>query len=136
MTVRARYQLEVGISSTTAEDRDLGNHLWETVTDTQADGGSRRTTLAAGATDVELSMCEVGVARVVALRTVAVDPNQTPEEITVKRNTVGNEAIEVGPPTGSKEGYLLLTSQTGITALFASNPGTVDMYVTVVAAGD
>jgi hypothetical protein len=81
-------------------------------------------------------MAEIAVARFVAIRTTAVDPNDDPVEITIKRNTVLNEAIEVGPVPDTKEGYLLLTSSTGITAIFASNPGTVDMNVTLVAAGD
>ena len=136
MPVRARYQIEASVSSTSAEDKDLGNHLWESVADSQNEGGSRKTKLAAGATDVELSMCEVGTARLVAIRTQASDPNNDPVEITIKRNTTGNEAIEVGPVPGTKEGYMLLTTGTGITALFATNAGSVDMDVTVMAAGD
>ena len=136
MTVRARYKIEAGISSTSAEDRDLGNHLFESLADQENEGGSRKTRLPAAAVDQELTMCDIATARLLIVRTVAADVNDTPVEITVKRNTVGNEAIEVGPLPGTKEGYLLLTTVTGITALFASNPGAVDMDVTIIVAGD
>lgn len=137
MTIRARYKIEVGISSTTAEENDLGNHLWEVVSDAASEGGSRRTALAALATDVELSMAEIAAANLVVVRVQAVDPNDALPEITIKRNTTGNEAIEVGPINGAKEAYLLMTMTTGLTALFASNPSaSVAVNVTVVAAGD
>jgi hypothetical protein len=136
VSIRARYKLEIGISSTSAEDRDLGNHLWEVIADSPTEGGSRRTKLPAGSVDVELSMADIAVARFLAIRTEAVDPNQDPVAITIKRNTVGNEAIEIAPVPDTKEGYLLLTTSTGLTAIFASNPGTVDMNVTCVVGGD
>ena len=135
MPVRIRYKMEVGISSTSAEDKDLGNGIYEAVTDDFGEGGVRKFTLAASTTDLALDVGNVATARFVAIRSNAKDPTQNPVEITVKRNTVGNEAIPVTPMDSTKEGHFLL-STSGLTALFASNAGAVDMELTVFLSGD
>jgi hypothetical protein len=127
--------MEVGISSTNAEEKDLGNGAFEAVTDDFGEGGTRKFTLVATAADVPLSLGNVAVGRFFAIRTNSKDPTLDPVEITVKRNTVGNEALPVTPMDSTKEGHLLM-STSGLTALFASNPGTVDMEVTLFVSGD
>lgn len=135
MTVRLRYKLELGVSTSSAEDKDLGNHYWEAVTDALGDGGSRKTKLAAAASDVALTMGQVADAKLIAIKTNAVDANDTPGTVEITKNDPANEVIEIVPMSTTKQGFLAMTT-TGITALYASNPGSVDMEVTVVVAGD
>jgi len=135
MTIRLRYKLELGVSTSSAEDKDLGNHYWEAVTDALGDGGSRKTKLAASASDVALTMGEVADAKFIAIKTNAVDANDTPGTINITKDDPAGEVIAIVPMSTTKQGFLGMTT-TGITALYASNPGTVDMEVTVIVAGD
>jgi len=136
MSVRIRYSLKVAISSESdPEDKDLGNVSFEVVDDQQGEGGTRKFTLVAGATDVQLAMGDVTTAKFVMIRTLPKDPLDTPVEIRVRQNIVTNEEIPILPIGNAKEGHLLLSTP-GITALFASNPGGVDMTLILAAAGD
>lgn len=135
MPVRIRYKLDISISSTSAEDKDLGNGVYEAVTDDFGEGGVRKFTLAASTTDLPLDIGNVTTARFVAIRTNAKDPTQDPVEITVKRNDVANDEIPITPMDSTKEGHLLF-STSGVTSLFASNAGSVDMELTVFVSGD
>jgi len=136
MSVRLRYSAKVQISSRTdPEDKDLGNLSYENVTDSNGEGGSRKFTLAAGDSDIAIDLGNVTTPNFVFIRSSAKDPLDTPSEITVKRNTIGNEEIPITPISGTKTGWLLL-STSGLTALFASNPGSVDMELIVAVSGD
>lgn len=135
MSVRVRYKIQVAVSSTSAEDKDLGNLSWEIVTDQQGEGGSWKTVVAAGAVDVQIPMDSIADVRLLILRTTAKDPNQTPNQILIRRNTNVAEQIEILPLADAKEGHLLLSTD-GLTAIYASNPGAVDMEMIIVAAGD
>lgn len=135
MAVRVRYKIEVAVSSTTAEDKDLGNHNYLVIADGAADGGSRKITLTAGVADVLISMNEISEAKFILVRTNALNANDTPGTIQVKKNSTGGEVIDVVPMSGSAGGHLLLSTDS-VTALYASNPGSVAMEVTVVIAGD
>jgi CO dehydrogenase/acetyl-CoA synthase gamma subunit (corrinoid Fe-S protein) len=136
MAVRIRYSTKVQVSSDpTTESKDLGNLNYEVVSDGLGEGGARKFTLAAAASDEPLNMGNVAAASFLFIKTNAKNDLDTPVEITVKRNTVGNEAIPITPLTTTKQGHFLL-STSGLTALFASNPGAVDMELTVAVAGD
>ena len=135
MTVRVRYRIEASVSSTTAEERDLGNVVYEVVNDTMGEGGVRKTTLAPAASDVSLALADVASARFVVVRTNTVDATATLGIIEVKKNTVGNEIHEIVPLPGATEAHMVWATQ-DITALFASNPGTVAVEITVMSAGD
>jgi tRNA G26 N,N-dimethylase Trm1 len=135
VAVRIRYKLEVSVSSTTAEDKDLGNHSYLVIADGATEGGSRKVRLAAGATDVEISMNEIATAKLIAIRTNAVNANSTPGTIELKKNAIGGEVIEIVPMTGASEGHMLLSTDS-VTALYASNPGSVDMEFTLILVGD
>ena len=135
MTVRVRYKLEVAISSTNAEEKDLGNGKYEIVVDSQGEGGSRKLTLPAGAVDTPIQLGNVTTAKFLMIRTTPKNPNATPSVVKIKRDTVLGEEIAIQSLTTSKEGYLVLTTDS-MTALFASNPGTVEMDLTVFVAGD
>jgi len=135
MSVRIRYSIEASVSSTSAEEKDLGNVSYEVVNDDAGEGGVRKTLLAAGATDVSVMMTEISAARFVLIRTNAADPTETLGAITVKKNAIGNEPTTVEPLPGATEGHLLM-STSGITDLFASNATSVDTEITVMAVGD
>lgn len=135
MSVRVRFRMEASVSSTSNEEKDLGNVCYEDVTDALGEGGSRKNLIVASASDVDITMTEIADASFVLIRTNARTSTDTPGTIEIKKNGIGGEVIDVVPLASTREGFLLLTT-TGITALYASNPGTVDMEVTVIAAGD
>jgi hypothetical protein len=135
MTVRVRYTLEASVSSTTAEEKDLGNQAFLTIGDGSAEGGTRKVTIAATTSDVDVTMNQIADAKLIIVRTNAANANDTPGTININLNATTNDDIAVVPLSGTSEGHLLL-STTGVTALFASNPGSVAMEVTVVAVGD
>lgn len=135
MTVRTRYKITAAISSTTAEERDLGNVTWEIANDIQNEGGAWKSVLAAGSSDILLNMGNVATARFVLIRINAKDPTQTPNEVVIKLNSTGGEEITIKPLEGAAEGHFLIATD-AVTALYASNPGATVMEVTVVASGD
>jgi hypothetical protein len=135
MSIRLRYRIEVALSSTSAEERDLANPKWEVVTDTQAEGGSARTFLAAGANNVQLNMPTLDKIRFLAIRTTSRDPTLFPSEIRIIRNVVSSEPISIVPVGDIREGHLLFSTD-NLNILYATNMGTTNMDVTVIAAGD
>ena len=136
MAVRIRYKITAYVSSTTAEDKDLANQTWEVMTDTQGEGGSWKSTLQPGDTDIPIRLGNLAIAKVLIIRTSAKDPTQVPSAITFKRETIGGEAFTVLPVGDAKEGHFLM-STSSLTALFATNTlGGVPMEITVISAGD
>jgi hypothetical protein len=123
------------VSSSTCEDKDLGDLKCEIVSDALGEGGTWKTLLAVGSTNVPLQLNGVSSTKLLMIKTNAKDPNATPGIVTIRRNVVGGEEIPITPLSGSKSGHLLI-STSSLTGLFASNAGTVDMELTVVTAGD
>lgn len=135
MSVRVRYKLDVSVSSTSAEEKDLGNGKFEIVVDSQNEGGSWKTVVLGGTTDQQLYLPNVASARMLLIRTTPKNPNDVPENLTFKKGSTLGEAIVVAPLATSKEGYFFLTTNT-LTALYCTNAGTVAMEVTLYVAGD
>ena len=135
MAVRLRFSVATSISSTTAEEKDLGQSSFEVVSDAQGEGGNWKLTLPAGSADVQLQLGNISSLAFLAIRTNAKNPLDDPAAITLKKDSASGEPITIAPLPDTKEGHLLLTT-TGITALYLSNSGTVDMEVTVAASGD
>lgn len=135
MAVRLRYKISASVSSTSAEERDLGNVSYEVVDDDSGEGGVRKTLLAAGATDVSVMMTEISDARFVLVRINPKDATETLGPIDIKKNGAGGEAITIDPLPGATEAHMLLVTS-GITDLLATNSGTVDTEITVMAVGD
>jgi hypothetical protein len=127
--------LDVAISSTPAEERDLGNGKFEIVVDSQNEGGSWKTTVPALAVDQPIQLPNVAVAKLIAIRTNPKNPNDASVPLTFKRGSALGEAIVVAALTTSKEGYFFYTTDS-LTALFCSNPGSVSMDVTIYVCGD
>jgi len=135
MSVRIRYRIEVAVSSTTAEEKDLGNLKFEIVDDSQNDGGSWKTLLLAGTATTQIPLDSITTANFLMLKTNPKDPNQPASVINITKNSPTGEVVVVQPLGSNKEGHLVL-STSGITALYAANPGPTNMELTVVACGD
>lgn len=134
MTVRLRYSLAASVSSTSAEAKDLGNVKFEVVSDSDTKGGTWKTVVAQSTTDAQLAMDNITSVQFILIRTQTSDPNDDPVQLTFKKNSAMGEAIIVKPVDGSTEGLLALTT-TGLTALYVTNAGSVDMVVTLTVVG-
>lgn len=134
MAVRVRYKTEIVVSSTSAEEKDLGNQKYEVVNDDMNEGGTWKTVLAAAAVDVQLNLGNVAAARFLCIRTSAKDPTLTAGNVLIRLGDVGAEQITI-KPMGGKEGIFKISCN-DIDSVFASNPGSVIMDVIVSAAGD
>lgn len=135
MAIRVRYKLTVTVSSSSSEEKDLGNNTYEVVNDEQSEGGTWKTTVAANATDVQIQLGNVAAGQFLVVRTVSKDPTIAPSAVTLKLNGTGSEPITVDPIGSSKEGLFVLTTA-GLASLHVSNPSAVVMDVIVSAAGD
>lgn len=133
--VRVRVQAQVSVSSTSQEEKDLGNQAVGFVNDAQNEGGTWQTVLDAGATDVPLQLTGVQVCRLLLVRTVPVDRTLPSSDVILRKNNIAGEAIRVRPLHSNGEGVFLLTTDS-ITELYASNPGTSNMKLILVVAGD
>lgn len=134
MSVRLRYALQASVSSTSAEERDLGNVKLEVMTDVETKGGTWKTVLPTGSTDVQLPMDSITTVQLLLVRTMCNDPNGTPNGITIKRNSTSGEAILIKPVGDAKEGLFLLSTDS-LTAIYASNAGAADMALVLTAVG-
>jgi len=104
------------------------------VNDLEGEGGGWKTNLAASATDEQVELPNIADAKFLMVRITPKDPNDEPAQVSLKLNDVGNTPIPIVARAG-KEGHFLL-STTGLTALYATNDGSIDMSLTVFSAGD
>jgi hypothetical protein len=134
MSVRVRYIVQAAVSSTSAEERDLGNVNWQIVTDQEAKGGTWKTKLPAGSSNVQLQIDNISTIQLIIVRVLPSDPNNPPGYINLTKNSPTGEVILVKPLGDAQEAHMLLSTDS-VTSLYASNPGAYDLDVTVVAAG-
>ena len=135
MPIRIRIRSESSASSNPSEHNDLGNLKLDIIDDTQYEGGVWKTVLIAGATNVLLNMGNLASANFIFLKTNVKDPTLGPPgNIIITKNSSGGEPTTIAPLGQCPEGHWMVTTS-GITSLYASNPGSVDMEVTVMAAG-
>lgn len=134
MSVRLRYKLTAAVSSSSAEENDLGNAKFEVVTDSNDEGGIWKTTVAPSTTDT-IELDNITTAKFLMLRFTPTDPTQTMTQVAVTLN--GTATIPVYPAPNSKEAVLMLTSS-GITSLSVANtdPASVKLDVIVGVVGD
>lgn len=134
---RIRYKLQISLSSTSAEEKDLGNGAFEVIEDGIGEVGAWKTTLAGLSSDVQIPLNNIATGRLLIIRTTSKDPTLDCPSITIKRNSSGGEALPIVPlaTTKPKEGLFLMTT-TGLTALYASNPASNTVEITIFAAGD
>ena len=135
MAVRVNLDMTFSVSSTTADEKDLGNLKNALTSTAMGEGGSRKITLAAGVSDQEIELTNISTVRLLFVKVAPKAENDPGQAVTIKRNTVGGEAIEIKPFDDKKIGYFLLTTDS-LTALFASNAGVIDVELTIMTAGD
>lgn len=135
MTVRIRYKIEVAVSSSANEERDLGNIKLEQISDSQGEGGSWKTLLAAGDDDVLLQLGNVASGKFLFLRATPRDPTLPIGPVTIKLNSATNDPMTLARLSDLKEAHALLCTE-GLTAVYVSNPGTSPVELTVFVAGD
>lgn len=136
MSIRLRYKVGVTISSTEAEEKDLGNSLAEVVNSELNEGGTWKTVIGAAATDVPVQLGNVASVAFISIRTLSKDPTLPPEDIALKFNSTGATPLTISPiGATAKEGNLVLTTS-GLTSLYASNASSTVMEILVSVAGD
>jgi hypothetical protein len=136
MPIRLRQSATIKVSSNNqTETGDLGSLAWEALTDGLGEGGTWKTLVPASTTDLEIHLDNIATVNFLAIQTQVKDPTQTAVSLDFKRETVGGEVFTVAPLSGSKTGHFMMTTS-GLTALFVSNSGSVDMEVIIVIAGD
>lgn len=135
MSVRFTVTVAYAVSSTVADEKDLGKGQTTVKTDAQESGGSWKTLVPAASTDLEVNLDNISDAKFLLLKTNPRNENDPAQEITVKLNLVGADAIPITPFADKKIGFFLVTTQ-GLSTIFVSNAGTVDVELTVVVAGD
>jgi hypothetical protein len=132
--VRVRYTIQSAISSTSAEERDLGNTNWQIVTDQEAKGGTWKTVVTAGTSGLQIQIDNISVIQLLIIRIVANNPNQPPNGIVLNFNSPTGPQVLVQPLGDAQEGHMVISTDS-VTALYASNPGVTDMAMTVIASG-
>jgi len=135
--VRLRHRIEVAISDDSFEDKNLGKSVFSIVTDALGEGGSWKTKVLGGAVDQSIPLLNVASIKALFMVTSANDVTVEPSTIFVKFNSILATPIEIAPlvDSNSKEAYFLIHTN-NLTAIFVSNPGTVNMDIRVFAAGD
>lgn len=133
MSVRGRLKVQIAISSTTAEDRDLGNGSYEVVTDLPDDGGSWKIKLPASTVNLPVALGNVSSATFLGIRAVTLNPTDVPVDIILRKNSTSGEAWTISP-INNQEGWFVSSTDT-ITSIFLSNPGAIDMQVSIFLLG-
>jgi hypothetical protein len=135
MPVRVNLDITLAVSSTSATERDLGNIRTSILTDAWGEGGSRKLTIAGSTTDLQVSLCDLADAQFLFLKTRPKGENDPAQTITIKLNSAAGEARTIEPFGDKKEGYYLITTS-GLTDIYVTNSGSIDVELTLVAAGD
>jgi hypothetical protein len=135
MAIRLRYKWSLAVSSSDAEENDLGNVKYEVVSDANNEGGIWKTTVAGGAT-VPLNLDNIASAKLVMMRFTPKDPTQTMTPIVVTLN--GSIVLPAITPVGDMDEALLVLTTQGITSVSVANTdvAAVAIDIAVGAAGD
>lgn len=137
MGIRIKNRIETKLFKDSYEQNNFGYDIIEITSDSFTEGSSTLCKVPAGATDIQVTFPFLADIRVLNIFTKAIDSTQTPATIGVKFNLNTNDQIAIIPvvSTLSKTGFLSLTTS-GISTLFISNLGSIDMYVMFIVAGD
>lgn len=135
MAVKLNIGVTLSVSSSCTDEKDLGNVKVSQSTQSTNEGGSRKFKLAAGVTDQAIDLGNITTVRFIFIKTQPVNENDVGQAITIKRNGIGGEAIQIKPFTSGKVGLFMLTTDS-LTSLYATNSGTIDVEITLALAGD
>lgn len=129
MAIRVKYTIELSLSESTADAKELGQSPpWKGTNDLQDDGGTWRRRIPASTADVEIDINGLANAHLVAIK--------SNKEITVKKNAATGEPWTVRPlgSSAAPDGIFVVTTD-AVTKLYVSNPGAEDAEVTFSVAG-
>jgi hypothetical protein len=134
MAIRLRYKVSVAVSSSSAEENDLGNAKIEVVSDAPNEGGVWKTTLAA-ATTMVLSLDGITNASFLMLRFTPKDPTQvmTPVALTLNGAT---PALTIEPCGDMDEAIFAISAAITSVSIANLQAGAIALDVTVGVTGD
>jgi hypothetical protein len=136
MSIRLRYKLSVAVSSSQAEENDLGNTKYEVVSDSANEGGVWKTTVAAAAT-VTLNLDNIASAKFLMLRFTPKDPTLVMTALVLTLN--GTIVLPpINPVGAAQDEAIFMISTSGITAVQIANTDVAAVAVDVIVgvAGD
>ena len=133
--VRTQLSINASVSSNTAGHKDLGNVNVSVLIDSLNEGGSQKFLLPAATTDKLITLDDLAECRMIFVKTQPRDPNQVPVSIDLKRNADTAEPITITPLATKTAGVFLLSTE-GLTSIYLTNAGTVDMDITMLVVGD
>lgn len=128
MSIRVNYNINLSLSETTLEQKELGmTPPWVGTNDQLDDGGTFRRRITAGSVDVQVSLLGLSNGRLLAIKTT--------QQISFKKNSNSGEAWTIRPlGTGALDGIFLCTTD-AITSVYVTNSGTLDAEVTFSVGG-
>lgn len=130
MSVRLRYKLSVAVSSTNAEDNDLGNTKFEVVADDNNEGGVWKTTVAAAAT-VTLNLDNITSAKFLFMRFTPKDPTLKMTALVLTLN--GTIVLPPIYPVGStQDEAIFMISTSGISSVQIANTDASAVAVDII----
>ncbi len=135
MAVRLTFKAEFSVSSTMADEKDLGNGEYQVRTDAMNEGGAWRTRVADAETDLEIKLDNIANVKFIFLRLTPVVETDPAPVITFKLDAIGNTAVTLASPSDRKEGMLMLTTDS-LSALYVTNASGYAVDLTVSVAGD
>jgi hypothetical protein len=135
MAVRLRYKMYAAVSSSSAEENDLGKVQSEVCVDDLNEGGAWKTTVVAAAVAVSLPLDSIASAKFLAVKVSPKDPTQTMTQVDLILN--GATTLQLFPAGAAKEAHFIVSSA-GITSLAVTNnqAGAVAVDVVIAVAGD
>lgn len=135
MSVRLRFKLSAAVSSSIAEENDLGKVATEVCTDDLNEGGAWKTTVAAGAVAQALPLDSISSAKFLSIKVASKDPTLVMKQVDLILN--GTLTLPLLPVGSSKEALFLISSA-GITSLAVTNnaSGAVEVDFIIAVGGD
>lgn len=136
MPVRVNLGLQLEISSNNnTTNYDIANFRFAVNTSAWNEAASKSFTLADGATDEQVDLCELSDGRFILLVAEPVDENAAGQSLIMKLSSALGEAINLAPYGNRREIFFLITSS-DLTALWLTNASGQAMKVRLVSAGD
>lgn len=134
--MRLRVNLAVYLSSTAAEENDISNTTRQLLMDGFDEGGAQRVKVPVSTTNMEVTLRGLAGAGFIFLRSLAVDDTLTPVTLQIRLGDSSNDPIALTPMGTSKEGVMLLTTES-VDSIYVTNTSTtVAMYLHIVSVGD
>jgi len=128
MSIRVNFNIDLSLSETTLENKELGmTPPWQGTNDQLDDGGTFRRKIVAGATDVAVPLLGLSNGRLLAIKS-----NQ---QVSIRRDTVSDVPWIIRPlGVGAQDGVFVITTD-ALSTIYISNAGSLDAEVTFSVGG-